>query len=207
MDLGKKIKNRRLELGLTLEEIGEMVGVGKSTVMKWETGYIENMKRDKIALLAKALKVSPLWVMGLDVPMDKLPEGLIPIKTKMVPLLGKIAAGEPIMMCEELSPCLVSADDCRRVDFCLKVKGDSMIDARINNGDIVFIRKQPTVENGEIAAVVIDDEATLKRFYKNNGGIILKPENAKYQPKYYTAEDFKDIRILGKAIFFQSEVH
>lgn len=60
MELGDKIKNRRLELGLTLEEVGKMVGVGKSTVMKWETGYIENMKRDKIALLAKALKVSPL---------------------------------------------------------------------------------------------------------------------------------------------------
>ena len=90
------------------------------------------------------------------------------------------------------------------VDFCLRVKGDSMIDARINDGDIVFIRKQPMVENGEIAAVAIDNEVTLKRFYKNNGGVILKPENSKYQPRFFTAEDFKNIRVLGKAVFFQS---
>lgn len=202
MDLGKKIKDRRQELDLTLEELGDLVGVSKSTVMKWETGYIENMKRDKIALLAKALKVSPLWVMGLDDESDYI----TPIKIKKVPMLGEIAAGEPIFVAEDRSPYLVSVDDNRQVDFCLKVKGDSMIDARINDGDIVFIRKQPQVENGEIAAVIIDNEVTLKRFYKNNGGVILKPENASYQPRYYTADDFRDIRILGKAVFFQSEV-
>lgn len=200
MELGDRIKNRRLELGLTLEEVGKMVGVGKSTVMKWETGYIENMKRDKIALLAKALKVSPLWIMGLDES-----DNIALVQTKKVPLLGEIAAGEPILATEDFKT-YVEIDDALHVDFCLKVKGDSMIDARINDGDIVFIRKQPEVENGEIAAVLIDNEATLKRFYKNNGGVILKPENSKYQPKYYTEKDFKDIRILGKAVFFQSEV-
>jgi len=201
MDLGSKLRARRLELELTLEEVGNFVGVSKSTVKKWETGFIENMKRDKIALLAKALQVSPLWVMGIeDIP------SVDTHKTKRVPMLGKIAAGEPIMVCEESSPYYISVEDTRRVDFCLKVRGDSMIDARINNGDIVFIRKQSIVENGEIAAVLIDDEVTLKRFYKNDGGIILKPENAKYQPRYYSQDSFNDIRILGKAIFFQSEV-
>jgi len=130
---------------------------------------------------------------------------IIHFQTKKVPLLGEIAAGEPILATEDFKT-YVEIDDALHVDFCLKVKGDSMIDARINDGDIVFIRKQPEVENGEIAAVLIDNEATLKRFYKNNGGVILKPENSKYQPKYYTEKDFKDIRILGKAVFFQSEV-
>lgn len=200
MDVGEKIKQRRLELGLTLEEVGSMVGVSKSTVMKWETGFIENMKRDKIALLAKALKKSPLWVMDIE---DL--EETVEYKTKKVPLLGSIAAGQPIYVCED-SQTYVEVDEKNNIDFCLKVKGDSMVDARICDGDIVFVRKQPVVENGEIAVVLIDDEATLKRFYKTDGGVILKPENSKYQPMYYTAKDFRQVRVLGKAILFQSNL-
>lgn len=79
-----------------------------------------------------------------------------------------------------------------------------MIGARICDGDLVFVRQQPTVENGEIAVVLIDDEVTLKRFYKTDAGVILKPENSKYDPMFYTEEDFKDVRILGKAVMFQS---
>lgn len=200
MDLGNKIKNRRQELGLTLEEVGKIVGVSKSTVMKWETGYIENMRRDKIALLAKALKVSPLWIMGIDEP------DILTYKTKKVPMLGEIAAGEPMLVAEQMAEYYVEVDEELQVDFCLKVKGDSMKDARINDGDVVFIRKQPTVENGEIAAVLIDNEVTLKRFYRNDGLIMLKAENAKYQPLMYQAKDFKEVRILGKAVMFQSKL-
>ena len=198
MEMGGKLKKRRLELGLTLEDVGNLVGVSKSTVMKWETGFIENMRRDNVALLAKALRVSPLWIMGMDEP-----ESILSLKTKKVPLLGTIAAGEPIYAYEDCRT-YVGVDECLDVDFCLQVKGDSMVDARINNGDVVFVRKQSAVDDGEIAVVLLDNEATLKRFYKNNGGIILKPENSNYQPRYYTAEDFAEIKILGKAIFFQS---
>ena len=198
MEMGVKLKKRRLELGLTLEDVGNLVGVSKSTVMKWETGFIENMRRDNVALLAKALRVSPLWIMGMDEP-----ESILSLKTKKVPLLGTIAAGEPIYAYEDCRT-YVEVDECLDVDFCLQVKGDSMVDARINNGDVVFVRKQSAVDDGEIAVVLLDNEATLKRFYKNNGGIILKPENSNYQPRYYTAEDFAEIKILGKAIFFQS---
>lgn len=198
MDLGDRLKKRRLDLGLTLEDIGEAVGVTKSTVMKWENGLIENMRTDKVALLARALKVSPLWVMGLEEN-----ENVMPYQTKKVPLLGEIAAGEPILACEDYKS-YVEVDGNLKIDFCLKVKGDSMIGARINDGDLVFVRKQPIVENGEIAVVLIDNEVTLKRFYKNGGGIILKPENSNYQPRYYTEKDFKDIKVLGKAVFFQS---
>lgn len=198
MEMGGKLKKRRLELGLTLKDVGNLVGVSKSTVMKWETGFIENMRRDNVALLAKALRVSPLWIMGMDEP-----ESILSLKTKKVPLLGTIAAGEPIYAYEDCRT-YVEVDECLDVDFCLQVKGDSMVDARINNGDVVFVRKQSAVDDGEIAVVLLDNEATLKRFYKNNGGIILKPENSNYQPRYYTAEDFAEIKILGKAIFFQS---
>ena len=196
MDLGDKIKARRLELGLTLEDVGNLVGVSKSTVAKWETGYIENMRRDKIALLAQALRVSPLWILGMEDTKSSF-------RVKKVPLLGEIAAGEPILAYDDCKT-YVEVNGTPQVDFCLRVKGDSMVDARIHDGDLVFVRQQPIVENGEIAVVLIDNEATLKRFYKNDGGVILKPENSKYQPRFYTEKDFRDIRVLGKAVLFQS---
>jgi repressor LexA len=148
-------------------------------------------------LVAFRLRVSPAYLMGW--------ENIIPYRTKKVPMLGRIAAGKPIMATEGCEY-YVEINESLHVDFCLQIQGDSMIDARILDGDLVFVRQQPVVENGEIAVVSIDNEVTLKRFYKNDGGVILKPENSKYQPKYYTEKDFKDIRILGKAIFFQSKL-
>ena len=202
MSLGSRLRERRQQLGLTLEEVAQAVGVSKSTVQKWESGTIEDMRLAKAAGLAKALKVSPLWIMGISESMtDPTPKA----KTKRVPVLGCIAAGDPIVANEEYEEYieLSSGPD---VDFCLRVQGDSMIDARICDGDLVFVRQQPTVENGEIAVVLIDDEVTLKRFYKTEKGVILKPENSKYEPLFYTEEDFKNIRILGKAVAFQSRL-
>jgi repressor LexA len=157
---------------------------------------------DKLSILAEIFDVP---VSHFFPKSKKSIENIIPLKTKRVPLLGTIAAGEPILAIEDCRA-YIEIDNTMNVDFCLQVRGDSMIDARINNGDIVFVRKQSEVENGEIAVVIIDDEATLKRVYKNNGGVILKPENAKYQPRFYIERDYKKIRVLGKAIFFQSQV-
>lgn len=200
LKIGNLIKKRREALNLSQQEVAEYVGVTKSAISRWESGEVENMGRSKIQKLSEILKISPVSiVLGEEI------ENTISYKTKKVPMLGEIAAGEPILA-DEHCEYYVEVDEDLNVDFCLKVRGDSMIDARILDGDIVFIRQQPIVENGEIAAVLIDDEVTLKRFYKNNGGVILKPENSKYQPKFYTEKDFKDIRILGKAIFFQSKV-
>jgi len=127
------------------------------------------------------------------------------VRVRRVPILGSVAAGDPILALEEHHD-YIEVDGNIRVDFCLRVRGDSMIDARICDGDLVFVRQQPTVENGDIAVVLIDDEVTLKRFYRTDGGVILKPENSKYQPMYYTDEDFKNIQILGKAVLFQSKL-
>lgn len=189
MNLGEKIKNRRLELNLTLEEVGKMVGVTKSTVMKWESGFIENMKRDKISLLAQALKVSPLWIMGLE---DKnIKTGVVPI-----PLLGTIAAGTPILAEENIED-YFHIDSSIKADFALKIKGDSMLGAGIFPDDIVFIRKQNDLENGEIGAVLIEDEATLKKFYKAEGTIILQAENDNYKPIILKNGN---VKILGKLV-------
>lgn len=116
-----------------------------------------------------------------------------------------IAAGQPIFA-EEHFESYVEAGANIRADFCLRVKGDSMINARICDEDIVFIRKQPDVNDGEIAAVLIDNEATLKRVYKKKGEIILVAENPAYKPLVYKGEELNEIRILGKAIAFQSNV-
>lgn len=200
MSLRTRLRERRQALGLTLQQVADAVGVSKSTVQKWESGTIEDMRLAKAAGLAKVLKVSPLWIMGISESMtDPTPKA----KTKRVPVLGCIAAGDPIVANEEYEEYieLSSGPD---VDFCLQVRGDSMIDARICDGDLVFIRRQPIVENGEIAAVLIDDEVTLKRVYRTPDGIILKAENQKYEPIFFSNRDAQQIRILGKAVAFQS---
>lgn len=205
------LHKRRKELNLTLEDIGSHVGVSKSTVKKWETGFIENMKRDKIALLADILQVSPLIIMGYDeenngksVIYSKI-QNIKQISTKRFPTLGEIACGKPIMAEQEYET-YIEASSNINADFCLIAKGDSMINARIFDGDVVFIKEQPIVENGEIAAVIIDNEATLKRVYIKTDRIILRPENPVYDDIIYEKEEMNNVRILGKAVAFTSYV-
>ena len=134
-------------------------------------------------------------------------DNIIPISTKRFPLLGDIACGKPIMANEE-KELYVEAGTNIHADFCLKAKGDSMIGARIYDGDIVFIRKQEMVDDGEIAAVLIGDEATLKRVQYNpeENELLLFAENPKYKTMRYTGEELNHIRILGKAVAFQSDI-
>lgn len=205
MNIGDIMRTRRQELGLTLEEVGDYVGVGKSTVRKWEHGDIENMKRDKIALLSKILKLSPLTFITGEVEYGT-PDNIIPLpKMKKVPLLGTIACGEPILATENIEA-LINADKDLNSDFALRCKGNSMINARIFDGDIVYIREQPDVEDGEIAAVLIGEEATLKRVYKYPSKVVLRPENPLYDDMIYSKEEMNEVRILGKAVAFLSTV-
>ena len=138
---------------------------------------------------------------------DSNVSNIYPIELKKFPLLGEIACGEPIFCNEDRESYILAGSDIR-ADFCLKCKGDSMINARIYDGDIVFIRKQDSVENGEIAAVVIDDEATLKRmfYYPENNMVILKPENTTYKDIVLVNDQLNSVHVLGKAVAFQSDV-
>ena len=205
MEIKDKIKQRRLALGLTLEEVATRVGVAKSTVKKWESGQIASMRQTKIAALAETLGVQPTFFIYED---EATPApNVLPIKKKRFPLLGKIACGEPIFVDEERES-YVEAGTEINADFCLKCAGDSMIGARILNGDIVFIRRQDMVENGEIAAVVIDDEATLKRVFYDpeKGKMVLQAENPSFPPLVYVGDELNEIRILGRAVAFQADV-
>lgn len=211
MDIKSYLRQRRKELRLTMKEVADKVGVSESTISRWESGVIANMTRENISSLAKALQISPSVIMGWE---DKEKEktdifsipGIMPMpKMKRVPRLGTIACGEPIMA-EENFEGFDNIPDFIDCDFSLTCKGDSMINARIYDGDLVFIKLQPQVENGEIAAVMIDGETTLKRVYLEDNQLILQPENSAYRPFVYVNEQINDVRILGKAVWFASKV-
>ncbi len=208
MTIGNRIKNLRVQRNLSQSELAEMIGTIKQTIYKYETGIITNIPTDKITQLAKIFKVSPAYLMGWDNEEENIfdkYDNLSPIKLKKFPMLGEIACGEPIWANEDRES-YVMADMDINADFCLTAKGDSMINARIYDGDIVFIRKMPIVNNGDIAAVIIENEATLKRlyYYPDKNKLILNPENPSFEPLVYTNEELNTIRILGKAVYFMS---
>ena len=202
--LSANLKRLRKEKGLTLEELAERVGTSRQTVHRYENGTISNVPPERVKKLAAALDVSPSALMGWDDDYSKI-DGILPISIKKLPILGDIACGEPIYASEEHES-YAAASDALDADFCLRAHGDSMTGARIYDGDIVFIRSQSMVENGEIAAVIINDEATLKRvyYYPNEGKLVLSPENPRYAPLVYIREELDSIKILGKAVAFQS---
>lgn len=189
MNAGDRIKELRILNNLTQEELGEKVGVKKAAVQKWESGITKNLKRSTIQKLSEIFDVSPTYVMGMSNVKN-------PSTSKRIPLLGTIAAGLPIMAEENIED-YFNIDSKIKADFALKVKGDSMLGAGIFPGDIVFIRKQENLENGEIGAVLIEDSATLKKFYKEKDTIILQAENDFYKPIILTNGD---VRILGKLV-------
>lgn len=209
MTIGKRIKRQRIKLGLTADEVGRALGKNRATIYRYESSYIEKLPTTVLEPLAKVLKTTPAYLMGWeDDKTDSLDDlaskynNIKRIQKKKFPLLGEIACGEPIYADEDKES-YVMADMDIDADFCLTAKGDSMINAVIYDGDIVFIKSQPIVENGEIAAVIIEDEATLKRvyYYPELNKIILQPENPKYKPFVYTNEELEQIRILGKAVY------
>ena len=191
MNLHERIKKCRLENNMTLLELANALGVREATAQRYESGEIKNLKHETVLEMSRIFNCSPAYLMGWEDYAPAKKEGGIP-------LLGKIAAGQPILAeedCEFFSP----IDD-TRADFCLRVRGDSMIGAGIKDGDIVFIRKQDSVDDGEIAAVLVEDEATLKRVYVTDDAVTLIAENPKYKPMVYTKKQCKNIRILGKAV-------
>ena len=203
LDIGTIIRNRRLELNLTLEEIGNAVGVSKSTVQKWENGFISNMKRDKISALAKVLNINPVTLITGEYPVS-LPEGAVPYNPVMhrIPILGDIAAGLPIFSEENYEGYTYTELNHGGKYFALKVKGDSMTAANIPDGSLVTVRVQPTVKNGEIAAVRVNhDTFTIKRFKQEKNIVMLMPQS--YNPEHQTQiYDLKqdDVEIVGKVV-------
>lgn len=191
-------------------ELADKIGLSKQAISAYLTG-VREPKRPTLKAIAEQLNVNEAWLTGYDVPMNNFSEisNIHPIELKRFPMLGEIACGVPKYANESRESYVVAGTDIK-ADFCLKAKGDSMVNARILDGDIVFIRKQDMVENGEIAAVVVnaDNEATLKRlfYYQEKGLLILKAENPTYEDLIFTGEELNQVHILGKAVAFQSDV-
>ena len=195
----ERLKACMEEMDIKPSELSKLTGIDKSSISRYLKGdYVP--KQLKVTILADALHVDPGWLFT-GVKQEKVPnyanlKNVVPLELKKVPLLGTIAAGKPIL-CDEHIELLLPCDADLNADFALRVHGDSMIDVSYFDGDIVFIHQQPVVEDGQIAAVRIDDSATLKRFYKIPGGCMLLPENTKYKAMTFTSDNCDDIAIIG----------
>lgn len=209
MTFGEKLKLIRIERNMSQQDLAVFLGTSKQVISRYELGQTT----PKIGTAAR-------WCQLLNINLDNMlnddkdiydstipvADNIIPLpKMKKVPLLGTIACGEPILATENIESFINMPEDVGAT-FALKCNGDSMINARIFNGDIVYIREQPDVENGEIAAVLIGEEATLKRVYKYQNRIELRAENPTIPPMEFVDNELNNIRILGKAVYFTSRV-
>lgn len=206
-DIAKRIKLQRQKQNISIDKLAKILGKNRATVYRYENGDIEKLPMAILEPLAKALHTTPAYLMGWQNDENLTNIDIVPIKKIRLPVLGSVACGQPIFAEENLE-CYLDAIDNIKADFALWAKGDSMVDARINDGDLVFIKQQDMVENGEIAAVLIEDEATLKKvFYEpNKNRLMLVAANKNYQPFIYEGQELEKIKILGKAVAFQSNL-
>lgn len=205
----ERLRALRRENALSQGTLGERLGLAKSTINMYESKHREPNFRTLTA-------IADFFDVDLDYLLGKtecrradrtLPEGTRPVTTRRFPMLGEIACGEPLFA-EENHEAYVDASADIEADFCLTARGNSMVGARIHDGDVVFIREQPTVENGEIAAVIIDGEATLKRWYYDQASarLTLVAENPAFAPLSFQGEELGSIRCLGRAVCFMSKL-
>ena len=209
-DFASRLSQALETRGMKAADLSKKTKVAEGTISCYINGRYE-AKQNRVQVFAEALDVNPAWLMGYDVPMEAersqpapaprpIPKGFVPMpKMKKIPLVGSIACGTPILAQQNIEK-IVDVPENIRCDFSLICHGDSMEGAGIHDRDVVYIRIQPEVENGEIAAVRIGEEATLKRVYYQNGTLTLMPANAAYAPMVYTGPELNNVQIEGKAV-------
>lgn len=200
MEFYKRLDSLCKATGTSVTALLKSLNISTSKGTAWKNGSIP--RADVLQKLATALHTTPAYLMGWEVTSKptEVPPGFMPLpETCKVPLVGRIACGQPITAEENIEDYL-DVPVGHHVDFALLCEGDSMVDAGIDDGDVVYIRKQPDVENGQIAAVRIDNEATLKRVYKYVDRIVLQPENRAYPPLTYVGAEMNQVTIEGKAV-------
>lgn len=208
-DFASRLSQALEARGMKAADLSKKTKVAEGTISCYINGRYE-AKQNRVQVFAEALNVNPAWLMGYDVPMEAerpttakqptIPPGFEPMpKMKKVPLVGSIACGDPITAEQNIEK-MVDVPESIRCDFSLTCHGDSMIDAGIHDRDIVYIRIQPEVENGEIAAVRIGDEATLKRVYYSDDTLTLMPANPAYAPLVYSGPQLDEVQIEGRAV-------
>lgn len=202
--IGRRIKYYRNLRNMTQKELGVLVGVEHNTISSYETG-INRPGEDTLFAIAQALNV------GIDDLFPPVKDSLILNTNKakkkiglygvsslvMLPVVGRISCGSGIIAYEDIESYEPIPKEWVKGGkyFCLRAKGDSMTGARIHEGDLLLIREQPEVENGEIAVVLIGDEAVLKRLYRSDDQIVLQSENPNYPPIFSLPAE---VRVVGK---------
>ncbi len=193
--MAQNIRYYLKKYGKTQKEICKDLGFKEMTFSDWVNAKTYP-RIDKIEKIANYFHVQKA---DLVEEKRKPLKNIVPIERCMVPIIGQIAAGKPILADEHIEAFL-PCDTGVHADFGLVVSGDSMIGADIHDGDVVFIRSQPIVDDGQIAAVRIDDDATLKRFYKNPDGCTLVSMNPQYPPMIFNSDNCDSIQIIGLAV-------
>lgn len=195
-DFAEKLREYMETAGISQTKLSRLTGINKSSICEYLSASYEP-KQKNVLKIAAALNIPPehFWGTKILSKEERYDEGAV----RKLPLIGNIAAGRPILAVQDFDE-FVPCDNSIKADFCLRISGDSMINARIYDGDIVFIREQSDVNDGEIAAVLVDDSATLKRVYKYGNMIQLRAENPKYKPMEFDRNNCSDVHILGKAV-------
>lgn len=194
-----RLKVLRQERELTQAELADKLNIGRSALAMYESG-----KRKPSFEVLEA--IADYFNVNMDTLYSSAPV-FVP-SLKRVPMLGYAAAGQPLENLDGQDTYYVETDSRYAVDFCITVRGDSMINAGINDGDIVFVKSQPEVPNGKIACVEIDNERVcIKRFYKTDTGVMLVSENPKYAPLQFSELNCTDFKVLGLAVLKQSEIN
>lgn len=216
MTLGDVISEYRAAHSLSMEKFAELSGISKAYISMLEKN--QTQRGDEPSPSFEMYKtVAKTIGIGVD-ELIRTVEGNISLKTTLppnarsipeyvrVPRIGQIACGTPILAEQNIED-YDDVPDYIHCDFTLVCKGDSMINARIFDGDIVCIKIQPDVNSGEIAAVMVgDEEATLKRVKLFDDHIVLEPENPMYKPLTFWGEEMNNVHIIGKATHFISAV-
>ena len=201
-----RLKELRKSQNLNMREVAQQLNIPYTTYVNYEKGAREP-NSEMLILMANFYDVSLDYLIGRETNQNISEyENIIPLpKMNKVPLLGTIACGEPILADENIE-CDVDIPEHIKADFALRCKGDSMTDVHINDGDIVYIRQQPTVDNGQIAAVLIGESATLKKVYRSENTLTLIACNSAYEPFVYSGTELEEIKILGKAVAYTSKI-
>lgn len=211
-DIGRRITIAREKAGLNRKELADKIDVSPSTISRYENGTFSRLKLAILESIGNATGINPLWLSGrsesMNHPHMQSPhKDLLPIGKKRLSLFDGIACGEPRLIPDGIEVYVDVATNLK-ADYVLKAHGNSMTGARIRDGDLVFIRQQSTVENGEIAVVMIGDSATLKRvyWYAQNSLLVLRAENPEYDDQEFSGQELDNVKMLGKAIAFQSDL-
>ena len=190
MSIGERIRQRRLEIGLSVDELARRLGKNRATVYRYESDEIENLPLNILEPLAAALRVSPAHIMGWEVETEP----------SSVPVLAAIEGGTPIFG-RDTFQYYAEGDGDVSADFCIRVRDGSMVDPRTEGADLIFVKRQSSVNAGDMAVVALEDRVILGRLYEAGGGTILEPLDRGCRPVFGTG-----FHVLGRAVMVQSRL-